>query len=129
MDLHHRHATIPLRPPTQTAERERRILIRQARIVCSPPGYRQLLTSGPSSEGAHIRWNSAGAANGDVSELWGAARGVALDATGMRYVISYSATELRTFHCDHVHKTSHLGLDPSMLVGFLCIAEADWIDL
>ena len=99
------------------------------RIVCSPPGYQQFLTSGPSSEGAHIRWNSAGAANDDVSDLWGPARDVGLDATRMRYVILYSATELHTFHCEHVHKMSHLGLDLSMLVGFLCTAEADWIDL
>ena len=52
-----------------------------------------------------------------------------LDATQIHYVTSYSAAELRTFHCERVRRMPLSGLDPSMLIGFLCKTEADWIDL
>jgi cysteine protease ATG4 len=61
--------------------------------------------------------------------LSGGASDVGLDATQMHYVTSYSAAELRTFHCERVRKMPLSGLDPSMLIGFLCKTEADWIDL
>ncbi|KIJ45041.1 hypothetical protein M422DRAFT_46858 [Sphaerobolus stellatus SS14] len=44
------------------------------------------------------------------------------------YVNAYSLTELRTFHCDRVRKLPLSGLDPSMLLGFLCKDEADYQD-
>ena len=47
----------------------------------------------------------------------------------MHYVNAYSPAELRTFHCERVRKMPLSGLDPSMLIGFLCKNEADWIDL
>lgn len=37
-------------------------------------------------------------------------------------------TDLRTFHCDRVRKMPLSGLDPSMLLGFLCRDEQDWKD-
>ena len=49
--------------------------------------------------------------------------------TQTHYVSSYSAAELRTFHCERVRKIPLSGLGPSMLIGFLCKTEADWIDL
>lgn len=52
-----------------------------------------------------------------------------LDPVAEHYVTQYSASELRTFHCDRVRKIPLSGLDPSMLLGFLCKDEADWIDL
>lgn len=52
-----------------------------------------------------------------------------LDPVAEHYVTQYSAAELRTFHCDRVRKIPLSGLDPSMLLGFLCKDEADWIDL
>ncbi|KAL4074355.1 peptidase family C54-domain-containing protein [Scleroderma yunnanense] len=52
-----------------------------------------------------------------------------LDLTAAHYVTQYSAAELRTFHCDRVRKMPLSGLDPSMLLGFLCKDESDWIDL
>lgn len=52
-----------------------------------------------------------------------------LDPIAAHYVTQYSATELRTFHCDRVRKMPLSGLDPSMLLGFLCKDENDWIDL
>ena len=51
------------------------------------------------------------------------------DATQVHYVSSYSPAELRTFHCERVRRMPLSGLDPSMLIGFLCKTEADWIDL
>ena len=52
-----------------------------------------------------------------------------LDAVAEHYVSQYGVTELRTFHCDHVRKMPLSSLDPSMLLGFLCKEEKDWIDL
>ncbi|KIK80202.1 hypothetical protein PAXRUDRAFT_159269 [Paxillus rubicundulus Ve08.2h10] len=52
-----------------------------------------------------------------------------LDPVADHYVTQYSAAELRTFHCDRVRKMPLSGLDPSMLLGFLCKDESDWIDL
>ncbi|KAF8431945.1 peptidase family C54-domain-containing protein [Boletus edulis BED1] len=52
-----------------------------------------------------------------------------LDSVADHYVTQYSAAELRTFHCDRVRKMPLSGLDPSMLLGFLCKDEKDWIDL
>ncbi|KAG8220332.1 cysteine protease required for autophagy [Butyriboletus roseoflavus] len=52
-----------------------------------------------------------------------------LDAVAEHYVTHYNAMELRTFHCDRVRKMPLSGLDPSMLLGFLCKDEKDWIDL
>jgi cysteine protease ATG4 len=45
------------------------------------------------------------------------------------YAHAYSAAELRTFHCERVRKMPLSGLDPSMLLGFLCRDERDWLDL
>ncbi|KIK64038.1 hypothetical protein GYMLUDRAFT_57070 [Collybiopsis luxurians FD-317 M1] len=44
------------------------------------------------------------------------------------YATAYNATELKTFHCDRVRKMPLSGLDPSMLIGFLCRDEKDWVD-
>jgi cysteine protease ATG4 len=148
----------PTQPPTER-ERERGIPIRQStpeRGSVSPPGHhrsptspassrtgsstfsyptaspsplsKQLSTSSSSSGGAHVRWNSAGA-NGTGSVLSGEASESGLDPTQVHYVTSYTATELRTFHSERVRKMPLSGLDPSMLIGFLCKTEADWIDL
>lgn len=51
-----------------------------------------------------------------------------VDAQREHYCFAYSAVELKTFHCDRVRKMPLNGLDPSMLVGFLCKNEDDWID-
>ncbi|KAG6855157.1 hypothetical protein H0H87_007545 [Tephrocybe sp. NHM501043] len=51
-----------------------------------------------------------------------------LDPVQDFYVNAYAASELRTFHCERVRKMPLSGLDPSMLIGFLCKDEADWYD-
>ena len=52
-----------------------------------------------------------------------------LDATQVHYGSSYSAVELRMFHCECVRKMPLLGPDLSMLIGFLFKTGVDWIDL
>lgn len=54
--------------------------------------------------------------------------GADLDPIQRHYVTAYSASELRTFHCDRVRKMPLSGLDPSMLIGFLVKDEHDWHD-
>jgi cysteine protease ATG4 len=44
------------------------------------------------------------------------------------YANAYSVSDLKTYHCDRVRKMPLSGLDPSMLVGFLCRDEQDWVD-
>jgi cysteine protease ATG4 len=61
--------------------------------------------------------------------LSGEASDTGLDPTQVYYVTLYSVVELRTFHSERVRKMPLSGLDPSMLIGFLCKTEADWIDL
>lgn len=63
----------------------------------------------------------------DSRELGG--DGEELDPVQRHLVSAYSAAELKTFHCDRVRKMPLSGLDPSMLMGFLCKDEADWQDL
>ncbi|KAF8196684.1 hypothetical protein K438DRAFT_1967699 [Mycena galopus ATCC 62051] len=50
------------------------------------------------------------------------------EATEQYYASAYSPTELQTFHCEKVRKMPLTGLDPSMLVGFLCRDADEWSD-
>ena len=51
-----------------------------------------------------------------------------LDPIQLHYCTAYSAAELKTFHCERGRKMPLSGLDPSMLIGFLCRDEKDWWD-
>ena len=44
------------------------------------------------------------------------------------YCTAYRVEELKTFHCERVRKMPLSGLDPSVLIGFLCRDESDWWD-
>ena len=44
------------------------------------------------------------------------------------YASAYSEANLKTFHCDKIKKLPLSGLDPSMLLGFLCQTEAEFED-
>jgi len=44
------------------------------------------------------------------------------------YASAYNPAELQTFHCEKVRKMHLSGLDPSMLVGFLCRDAEEWTD-
>ncbi|PPQ74689.1 hypothetical protein CVT24_003767 [Panaeolus cyanescens] len=105
-----------------------------------PPSYQQHVGT------HHGRWRSASASQpgspaplrradlpddrdmslGDLVGPSGSAEG--LDPIQIHYCNAYSAAELKTFHCERVRKMPLSGLDPSMLIGFLCRDEADWED-
>ena len=51
-----------------------------------------------------------------------------VDVVQQHYVNAYSVAELQTFHSEQVRKMTLSGLDPSMLLGFLCKDEEDWDD-
>ncbi|KAK7031343.1 cysteine protease [Favolaschia claudopus] len=50
------------------------------------------------------------------------------EAAEQYYASAYSQAELQTFHCEKVRKMHLSGLDPSMLVGFLCRDAEEWTD-
>ena len=58
----------------------------------------------------------------------GSGRDSGLDPAQEHYCSAYSATELKTFHCERVRKMPLSGLDPSMVIGFLCRDGAEWWD-
>jgi cysteine protease ATG4 len=84
-----------------------------------------------SNPNSHLRWHSSSVlpddSEMDSREL--SSNGEELDPMQRHYATAYSAAELRTFHCDRVRKMPLSGLDPSMLIGFLCKDESDWRDL
>ncbi|KXN92687.1 Cysteine protease ATG4 [Leucoagaricus sp. SymC.cos] len=49
-----------------------------------------------------------------------------LDPFQEHFVTSYSAQELKTYHCERVRKMPLSGLDPSMLLGFLVKSREEW---
>lgn len=51
-----------------------------------------------------------------------------MDPSVRWYASAYSDQQLRSYHCDRVKKMPLSGLDPSMLLGFLCKDEADFVD-
>lgn len=79
----------------------------------------------------HGRWQSSSVLPDDSAEMDSRELGLGadLDPVQRHYVTAYSQTELKTFHCERVRKMPLSGLDPSMLLGFLCKDEAEWLDL
>lgn len=84
----------------------------------------------PSQQYHQPRWQSSSQPSSPTSEMdyrelssFGQ-----LDPLQEHYVSAYHAAELKTFHCERVRKMPLSGLDPSMLIGFLCKDEADWRD-
>ena len=76
-----------------------------------------------SSGGARMRWNSAGSnGGGAVTVVLGEAASEACPGWMLRRCImsSYSATELRAFHCECMRKMWLSELDLSMFIGLLC---------
>ncbi|EIW67990.1 hypothetical protein TREMEDRAFT_63874 [Tremella mesenterica DSM 1558] len=53
---------------------------------------------------------------------------LAVEPQAAWYATAYSKAQLGTFHCDKVRKIPLSGLDPSMLLGFVCKDEADFED-
>ncbi|KAI0320566.1 hypothetical protein OF83DRAFT_1258250 [Amylostereum chailletii] len=153
LDPHHTRPAVPLRPPP-SAERDRSE--RQTtperptahhRSPTSPASSRtasstfsyhaptspsplahQLSTSS-SSSGAHVRWRSTSPRSPGSDFSSDVRIETDLDPLQEHFVTAYSPMELRTFHCNRVRKLPLSGLDPSMLIAFLCKDENDWKDL
>ena len=91
------------------------------------------LSDSSQSNNVHARWQSASVLPDDSTEMdsreLGLGLGADLDPLQRHFVTAYSPAELKTFHCDRVRKMPLSGLDPSMLLGFLCKDEAEWLDL
>lgn len=94
--------------------------------VSPQPPYSRSSTNSPASASVP----SPSSDYMDYSELSGAGREHEHHLTPLEehYATAYSAAELKTFHCDRVRKMPLSGLDPSMLIGFLCRDEKDWVD-
>ncbi|KAI0791878.1 peptidase family C54-domain-containing protein [Abortiporus biennis] len=130
----HRHVRSPTSPPRSSTGSGGSSFSHRAPV--SPSPLQQQLSSSSASSGtnssqSHSRWQSASALPNDSmdSSEFGIRGNLAdLDPMQRHYATAYSAAELRTFHCDRVRKMPLSGLDPSMLVGFLCKDENDWID-
>ncbi|EIN03481.1 hypothetical protein PUNSTDRAFT_56214 [Punctularia strigosozonata HHB-11173 SS5] len=93
-------------------------------------------SSASSSSHGHARWRSSAPDSpssflsvSDLEPVVGGPGFEELDPVQRHYVQAYSAAELRTFHCERVRKMPLSGLDPSMLIGFLCRDEEEWRDL
>ncbi|KAH7921416.1 hypothetical protein BV22DRAFT_1198205 [Leucogyrophana mollusca] len=91
----------------------------------SPSPLQHQLSTGSSTSTTSSSFRRQGTSIGEGEAEGGAGD---LDEAAEHYVGAYSAAELRTFHCDRVRKMPLSGLDPSMLLGFLCKDESDWID-
>ncbi len=87
--------------------------------------------SSQSHNNLHTRWQSASVLPDESAEMDSRELGLGtdLDPQQRHLVTAYSQAELRTFHCDRVRKMPLSGLDPSMLLGFLCKDEGEWLDL
>lgn len=137
LDPHHARPTIPLRPPPsvtngrETPESERRYQ-RHQRMPTSPArtstikpnspptpsplAYSYSTTSNSTTSSSSLPLSSSPTPHPHLSE------------DEEHYVNAYGSVELRTFHCERVRKMPLSGLDPSMLLGFLCKDESDWED-
>ncbi|KAI0311798.1 peptidase family C54-domain-containing protein, partial [Amylostereum chailletii] len=155
LDPHHTRPAVPLHPPP-SAERdrsehqttpERPMASAHHRSPTSPASSRtasstfsyhaptspsslahQLSTSS-SSSGAHVRWRSTSPRSPGSDFSSDMRIESDLDPLQEHFVTAYSPTELRTFHCDRVRKLPLSGLDPSMLIAFLCKDQNDCKDL
>ncbi|KAJ6522191.1 hypothetical protein DFH09DRAFT_1251014 [Mycena vulgaris] len=86
-------------------------------LVYNPPGARAGSTRTASTDSADAD-NSSTKAAGGLSP-----------AEEAHFARAYSTAELRTFHCARVRKMPLTGLDPSMLLGFVCRNAEEWADL
>jgi cysteine protease ATG4 len=128
LDPHHSRPAIPPRPrPTPSAQfgsstseppasragsQEPRVGSLEARAASPPIAEGELVLNAQRAEDA---------AEEDAS---GMAR-----AEAAFYQRAHAPVVLRTFHCEKVRKMPLSGLDPCMLLGFVCRDEGEWVDL
>ena len=121
LDPHYPRPAIPLHPAPSPGHRE-----------LTPESDRDGFNYRHTWSPAHQRAPTSPPSDMDHRELnsisSGSGRGSGLDPAQEHYCSAYSATELWTFHCERVRKMPLSGLDPSMLIGFLCRDEAECWD-
>ncbi|KAJ7215258.1 hypothetical protein C8J57DRAFT_1255537 [Mycena rebaudengoi] len=114
LDPHHSRPAVPLRPPpaSRAGSQEPRAGSLEPRAA-SPQ-----MTEGELVPNAQ---RAGDAAEEDVSGM--------TRAEAAFYQRVHAPAELRTFHCEKVRKMLLSGLDPSMLLGFVCRHEGEWVGL
>ncbi|KAJ7227775.1 peptidase family C54-domain-containing protein [Mycena rebaudengoi] len=124
LDPHHSRPAVPPRPrPTPSAQ--------LGLSTSEPPASRAGLQE-PRVGSLEQRAASPPIAEG---ELVLNAQRAEEDASGMAraeaafYQCAHAPVVLRTFHCEMVRKMPLSGLDPYMLLGFVCRDEGEWVDL
>ncbi|THH26852.1 hypothetical protein EUX98_g7341 [Antrodiella citrinella] len=131
----HRHIRSPTSPASARSSTSGNSSFSHRAPLSPSPLQQQLSSSSAASsnsESSHTRWHSSVLPESDMDsrEFDGSGAGDLSDLDPMQkhFVTAYSAAELKTFHCDRVRKMPLSGLDPSMLMGFLCKNEQDWLD-
>lgn len=122
------------RPTSMNAAK--RLSLKRSATPPPPRQSRSEVTDTPSTPLASARRRSSGSGNASSSPLEPAqssfsgppAQPNSMDPMTKWYVDAYSETQLRTFHCEKVKKIPLSGLDPSMLLGFLCKDQQDFDD-
>lgn len=157
LDPHHARPTVPLRLPAEVGSPDnepdhRRRTKRGSSSTASSTGHQRAPTSpsssirtGSSTFSYHAptspsplqhQFSESGSSSSSSNQILSPSEMDQsenttegnLDRLQEHFVNAYSAAELKTFHCERVRKMPLSGLDPSMLIGFLCRDEADWID-
>ncbi|KAJ7616137.1 hypothetical protein FB45DRAFT_935358 [Roridomyces roridus] len=154
LDPHHSRPAVPLRPFVPGSEVHdthdtRRSLSPEAYTrggSMSPPGsFRSGSMSPDSASYPHARGMGRGHSPMTEDELFVRTSSVSREPSAFEedepaggrlapaeaafYMHAYSPAELATFHCARVRKMPLSGLDPSMLLGFVCRDEEEWVDL
>lgn len=93
-------------------------------LAPSPPQKADVFTAPPESTNPTPTASSHHTRSRSIDEPVERARDPSLEW----YASAYSEAQLRTFHCEKVKKIPLSGLDPSMLLGFLCRTEAEFED-
>ncbi|KAI0736030.1 peptidase family C54-domain-containing protein [Earliella scabrosa] len=138
--LHHvRSPTSPMSVRSNSSTGSGSSFSYRSPVLAPSPLQQQMSTSSAStsqsdssqSHNVHNRWQSASVLPDDSAEMDSRELGLGtdLDPLQRHFITAYSQQELKTFHCDRVRKMPLSGLDPSMLLGFLCKDEAEWLDL
>lgn len=100
--------------PTRQADPETPTALLASTPVRKPQSRLVAESSNPTPTGPKSSVDAPNVAQPDAATAW--------------YANAYSEAQLRSFHCDKVKKLPLSGLDPSMLLGFLCRDQAEFDD-
>ncbi|GJJ09389.1 hypothetical protein Clacol_003611 [Clathrus columnatus] len=133
LDPHHTRPAITLRPPPekdgeQSSPVNYQISQHQSFSSSSRSPASKTRQSGSISHQSPLPVPSSSSSSHESILYKGTNGNEGVDVLLDHYLNAYSMTDLRTFHCEKVRKMHLSGLDPSMLLGFLCKDEADYQD-